>query len=72
MSCRERTPSISLYPSMLRQRENLLRQIREKNETISLLLNQLRNTSVATPISTNAACLSWKPSEREKHGEVLS
>ena len=72
VSCREPTPSISPYPPIPRQRENLLRQIREKNETISLLLNQLRNTSVATPISINAARLSLKPSEREKHGEVLS
>jgi len=58
-----------LYAS---QRENLLRQIREKNETISVLLHQLRNTSVATPISINAARLSLKPTEREMHGEVLS
>ncbi|KAI9455377.1 hypothetical protein F5148DRAFT_1226132 [Russula earlei] len=54
------------------QRENLLRQIREKNETISVLLNQLRNTSVTTPISINAARLSLEPAERERHGEVLS
>ncbi|KAH9175762.1 hypothetical protein EDB89DRAFT_1943990 [Lactarius sanguifluus] len=54
------------------QRENLLRQIREKNETISVLLHQLRNTSIATPISINAARLSLKPTERESHGEVLS
>ncbi|KAH9969384.1 hypothetical protein BGW80DRAFT_1461677 [Lactifluus volemus] len=55
-----------------RQRENLLRQIREKNESISVLLNQLRNTSIPTPISVNAARLSLKPTERDKHGEVLS
>jgi hypothetical protein len=54
------------------QRENLLRQIREKNETISLLLNQLRTTSVTTPIAINAARISLKPAEREEHGEVLS
>ncbi|KAH9957520.1 hypothetical protein BC827DRAFT_1270211 [Russula dissimulans] len=54
------------------QRENLLRQIREKNETISLLLNQLRSTSVTTPISINAARIALKPAEREKFGEVLS
>ncbi|KAH9034519.1 hypothetical protein EDB84DRAFT_1486618 [Lactarius hengduanensis] len=54
------------------QRENLLRQIREKNETISVLLHQLRKTSIATPISINAARLSLKPTERESHGEVLS
>ncbi|KAI9435735.1 fungal-specific transcription factor domain-containing protein [Lactarius indigo] len=54
------------------QRENLLRQIREKNETISVLLHQLRNTTIATPISINAARLSLKPNERESHGEVLS
>jgi hypothetical protein len=50
----------------------LLRQIREKNETISLLLNQLRNTSVTTPISINASRISLNPAERERHGEVLS
>jgi hypothetical protein len=68
------TPSFSqlVHLSACRQRENLLRQIREKNETISVLLNQLRNTSVSTPISVNAARLSLKPTEREKHGEVLS
>jgi hypothetical protein len=49
-----------------------LRQIREKNETISLLLNQLRNTSVTTPISINASRISLNPAERERHGEVLS
>jgi hypothetical protein len=49
-----------------------LRQIREKNETISVLLNQLRNTSVTTPIAINAARIPLKPAEREKHGEVLS
>ncbi|KAF8266004.1 hypothetical protein EI94DRAFT_1734029 [Lactarius quietus] len=54
------------------QRENLLRQIREKNETISILLHRLRNTSIATPISINAARLSLNPTEREMHGEVLS
>ncbi|KAH9034216.1 hypothetical protein EDB85DRAFT_1948273 [Lactarius pseudohatsudake] len=52
------------------QRENLLRQIREKNETISVLLHQLRKTSIATPISINAARLSLKPTERESHGEA--
>lgn len=56
----------------LSQRENLLKQIREKNETISVLLHQLRNTSIATPMSINAARLSLKPTERETHGEVLS
>jgi hypothetical protein len=50
----------------------LLRQIREKNETISVLLNQLRNTSFTTPISINAARIPLNPEEREKHGEVLS
>ena len=61
------------YPSWYTsQRENLLRQIREKNETISILLNRLRNTSIATPISINAARLSLNPTEREMHGEVLS
>ncbi|KAI0296978.1 hypothetical protein B0F90DRAFT_1743135 [Multifurca ochricompacta] len=50
------------------QRENLLRQIREKNETISVLLNQLRNTAVVTPISINAARIAMKPVEREKLG----
>jgi hypothetical protein len=54
------------------QRENLLRQIREKNETISVLLNRLRNTSLATPISINAGRLLLNPVEREMHGEVLS
>jgi hypothetical protein len=54
------------------QRENLLRQIREKNETISVLLNQLRNTSLTTPISINAARIPLNPAERERHGEVLS
>jgi hypothetical protein len=54
------------------QRENLLRQIREKNETISVLLNQLRNTSLTTPISINASRIPLNASEREKHGEVLS
>ena len=54
------------------QRENLLRQIREKNETISVLLNRLRNTSLATPIAINAARLGLNPAEREMHGEVLS
>jgi hypothetical protein len=49
-----------------------LRQIREKNETISILLNQLRNTSVTTPIAINAARIPLKPGERERHGEVLS
>ena len=49
-----------------------MRQIREKNETISTLLHQLRNTSIATPISVNAARLALKPAEREMHGEVLS
>lgn len=57
---------------MRSQRENLLRQIREKNETISLLLNQLRTTSVTTPIAINAARISLNPAEREEHGEVLS
>ena len=61
--------SYLLYAS---QRENLLRQIREKNETISILLHQLRNSSIATPISINAARLALKPTEREMHGEVLS
>lgn len=54
------------------QRENLLRQIREKNEAISLLLNQLRNTSLTTPISINAARIPLNPADREKHGEILS
>jgi len=54
------------------QRENLLKQIREKNETISMLLNQLRNTSLTTPMSINAARIPLNPAEREKHGEVLS
>lgn len=49
-----------------------MRQIREKNETISVLLNQLRNTSVTTPISINVARIPLNPEEREKHGEVLS
>jgi len=49
-----------------------LKQIREKNETISVLLNQLRNTSVTTPIAINAARIPLKPDERERHGEVLS
>jgi hypothetical protein len=65
-------PVYSIHPSIRRQRENLLRQIREKNETISLLLGQLRNTSLATPVSINASRISLKPAEREKHGEVLS
>ena len=60
------------YLPIRSQRENLLRQIREKNETISVLLNQLRNTSVTTPIAINAARIPLKPNEREKHGEVLS
>ncbi|KAF8498188.1 hypothetical protein F5888DRAFT_1693337 [Russula emetica] len=54
------------------QRENLLRQIREKNEAISLLLNQLRNTSLTTPLSINAARIPLNPVERERHGEILS
>jgi hypothetical protein len=54
------------------QRENLLRQIREKNETVSVLLNQLRSTTVTTPIAINAARISLKPDERERHTEVLS
>jgi len=49
-----------------------LRQIREKNEAISLLLNQLRNTSLTTPISINAARIPLNPVERERHGEILS
>jgi hypothetical protein len=61
-----------LNPVVSSQRENLLRQIREKNETISLLLHRLRNTSIATPISINAARLALNPTEREMHGEVLS
>ena len=60
---------LSWYAS---QRENLLRQIREKNETISVLLHRLRNTSIATPISINASRLLLNPAEREAHGEVLS
>jgi hypothetical protein len=62
---------IALLP-IRSQRENLLRQIREKNETISVLLNQLRNTSLTTPISINAARIPLNASERERHGEVLS
>jgi hypothetical protein len=49
-----------------------LRQIREKNESISLLLNELRNTTVTTPISINAARIPLNPVERERHGEILS
>jgi hypothetical protein len=49
-----------------------LRQIREKNEAISLLLNQLRNTSLTTPISINAARIPLDPVDRERHGETLS
>jgi hypothetical protein len=49
-----------------------LRQIREKNEAVSLLLNQLRNTSLTTPMSINAARIPLNPAEREKHGEILS
>lgn len=49
-----------------------MRQIREKNEAISLLLNQLRNTSLTTPMSINAARIPLNPVERERHGEVLS
>ena len=49
-----------------------MRQIREKNEAISLLLNQLRNTSLTTPISINAARIPLNPVERERHGEILS
>lgn len=63
---------LHLGSSLCSQRENLLRQIREKNETISLLLNQLRSTSVTTPISINAARIALKPAERERYGEVLS
>jgi hypothetical protein len=62
---------LNLLP-IRRQRENLLRQIREKNETISLLLNQLRNTNLTTPISINAARIPLSAAERERHGEVLS
>jgi hypothetical protein len=49
-----------------------LRQIREKNEAISLLLNQLRNTTLTTPISINAARIPLSSVERERHGEILS
>lgn len=49
-----------------------MKQIREKNEAISLLLNQLRNTSLTTPISINAARIPLNPVERERHGEILS
>ena len=49
-----------------------MRQIREKNETISVLLNRLRNTSVTTPIAINAARIPLNTADREKHGEVLS
>ncbi|KAI0263263.1 hypothetical protein BC834DRAFT_325863 [Gloeopeniophorella convolvens] len=54
------------------QREHLLRKIREKNETISTLLSQLRNTNIATPISINAARIGLDANEREVNGEVLS
>lgn len=63
--------ALCLYP-LVSQRENLLRQIREKNETISVLLNRLRNTSLTTPIAINAARLGLNSVEREMHGEVLS
>jgi hypothetical protein len=49
-----------------------LKQIREKNETISVLLNQLRNTNLTTPISINAARIPLSAAERETYGEVLS
>jgi hypothetical protein len=59
-------------PPTRSQRENLLRQIREKNEAISILLNQLRNTSLTTPMSINASRISLNFVERERHGEILS
>lgn len=49
-----------------------MRQIREKNEAISILLNQLRTTSLTTPISINAARIPLNATERERHGEILS
>lgn len=60
------------YSATRSQRENLLRQIREKNEAISILLNQLRNTSLTTPISINAARIPLDSADRERHGEILS
>ena len=47
-------------------------QIRERNETISLLLNQLWQTSLTTHMSIYAARIPLNPVERERHGEILS
>jgi hypothetical protein len=62
----------TVLPPTHSQRENLLRQIREKNEAISILLNQLRTTSLTTPISINASRIPLNATERERYGEILS
>ncbi|KAI0062961.1 hypothetical protein BV25DRAFT_1803108 [Artomyces pyxidatus] len=53
------------------QREFLLKQIREKDETIAKLLSDLTSTT-STPLSINSSRIALNTEERDVHGDVLA